>query len=119
MKHVFLTLMLQKPSRESKAKKHAEYLQTLLAWWQNGKLDKLMSQCKETQNHIKIPAERKENENRKAHCRFMLQGKVSKAIRFIDHDENSTTGVLPLTEEVLKQLKAKHPETGPIDPNFL
>ena len=44
---VFLPLMLQKPSRSSKAKDHRKYLLKRLLLWEKGNLRALLSECVE------------------------------------------------------------------------
>ena len=51
--HVFIPIMLQKPSPRSKAANNAKYLKDRLQMWEKGEIDKLMSQCREIQNNLK------------------------------------------------------------------
>ena len=107
--HIFMPLMLQRPSAKSKARDNAKYLQKRLLLWKEGDLDKIMSECREIQKRIKVKVEKEEVQRRKAFCRLMMAGKVAKALNFIDHDEEATVGVLPINSEVVEKLKAKHP----------
>ena len=47
--HVFVPIMLQKPSKKSKAKDHAKYLAARLEKWTKGDLQGLLEECKEIQ----------------------------------------------------------------------
>ena len=51
--HIFIPIMLQKPSPRSKAAINARYLKDRLELWGKGDIDKLMSQCREIQRNIK------------------------------------------------------------------
>ncbi len=51
--HIFLPIMLQKPSRKSKARDHATYLSKRLVRWKNGELDDLMEECRSIQKALK------------------------------------------------------------------
>ncbi len=107
--HVFVPIMLQKPSLKSKAATNAKYLRERLAMWEKGELNQIMKQCREIQRNIKISKNNTAEQRYKAFCRHMFEGKVAKALRFIDHDEDATVGMLPCTPEVLQKLKEKHP----------
>ena len=48
----------------------------------------------------------------------MLQGKVNAALCLL-HDETSNAGVLPLLDEVIEELKRKHPEPQPSDESVM
>ena len=49
---VFLPLMLQKPSRSSKAKDHCKYSLKRLLLWEKGNLRALLSECVEIQKRL-------------------------------------------------------------------
>ena len=51
--HIFVPIMLQKPSKNSKAKDHAKYLTSRLIKWSNGELDNLLKECHEIQTRLK------------------------------------------------------------------
>ena len=46
---VFLPMMLQKPSHNSKAKDHCKHLQKLLQFWEKGDLRSILNKCCEMQ----------------------------------------------------------------------
>ena len=46
-----------------------------------------------------------------------MQGKISAALKFLDNE--STSGVLSLTPDILAELEKKHPEAEPIADNAL
>ena len=117
--HVFIPIMLQKPSPRSKAANNAKYLKDRLQMWEKGEIDKLMSQCREIQNNLKKSKNQTADQRYKAFCRFMFEGKVAKAMRFIDHDEESANGALACTPEVLEKLKEKHPHSRKTHPSAL
>ena len=57
--HIFIPLMLQKPSLHSRAKENNKYIDKRLAYWSEGRLGDILSECqiiqkrmkKERQNH--------------------------------------------------------------------
>ncbi len=98
-------LLLQKPSKNSKSKLHAEYLEKRLSWWKKGDISSLIKEGEAIQKKLvkgKISKEHKE----KVFVRLMLQGKVSSAMRWIG---SQSTSLLQVDEEVLKVLKEQHP----------
>ena len=79
--HVFIPIMLQKPSAKSKAKKNAEYLTKRLLLWKDGNLNSIMSEAREIQSRLKASNKILEESKSKGFCRLMFQGKVRQAIK--------------------------------------
>ena len=94
--HVFIPIMLQKPSLKSKAKKNAEYLGKRLLLWKDGDLDSIMSEAREIQSRLKAFNKVQEEAKSKGFCRLMFQGKVRQAMKLVDND-NDVKGVHRLT----------------------
>ncbi len=107
--HIFIPLMLQRPSSKSKAKENAKYLETRLQLWSAGKVQEIMDECNEIQKKLTKKLQKKKENKDKAFCRLMLLGKVGPAMKFINHDD-PTIGVHPITEEIKKLLEEKHPK---------
>ena len=51
--HIFIPLMLQKPSSKSKAKDHSRYLEKRLKYWHAGDMKSLMAENREIQKKLK------------------------------------------------------------------
>ncbi len=103
--NIFIPLMLQKPSAKSKNKDHIRYLKKRLVWWKEGKVDELLSECREIQRLIKERNEKKRPEKSliKGFTNLMMEGKVKQAIKLIDAD-SQVTGVHQLTERIRNAL---------------
>ena len=70
--HVFIPLMLQKPSSKSKPRDHTKYLKSRLERWKNGQLGSLMEEAREIQKRIKVKPNKDMTEaNNKAFTNFM------------------------------------------------
>ena len=108
MLHVFIPLLLQKPSQKAKAKENVFYLQKRLKWWRDGNLRSLVDECREIQARMKKTLAGKKESKEKAFCRLMLLGKVGEAMRFINNDD-VTYGVHDISDEVKDILLQKHP----------
>ena len=80
--HVFMPLMLQKPSKSSKAKDHAKYLESRLGKWKEGNLKDLLHEGINIQKRLSTSLKYTEESNRKAFCscRLMLAGEVKCAL---------------------------------------
>ena len=91
--HIFVPIMLQKPSKKSKAKDHTKYLAARLEKWTNGDLQGLLEECKEIQKRLVKSQTLKLESKEKAFVRLMLLGKLRQARKFIDND---TQGYLTL-----------------------
>ncbi len=116
--HIFIPLMLQKPSAKSKAKENSLYLQKRLQWWIQGDLNSLLAETRVIQTRLKKKNEKKQESKQKAFCRLMLLGKVSKAMNFINNDD-ITLGVHPITDEIKQLLREKHPVGKPAEQEIL
>ena len=116
--HVFLPIMLQKPSSKSKAKEHTKYLERRLKLWNTGDLKALMAENREIQAKLKRGQEKKQQSKEKNFCRLMLMGKVSQAMKFINN-EDSTRGVHTLSDEIKQLLEEKHPKPREVDREIL
>ena len=104
--HIFLPLMLQKPSRKSKAKDNTKYLQKRLEWWYTGNIKSLLSEAREIQKRLSKGISKREEAREKAFCRLMLLGKIGQAMRFINN-EDVNLGVHPLSDQIVDILEKK------------
>ncbi len=80
--------MLQKPSPKSKPQQNAKFLKKRLTWWSEGNLASIMDENRAIQKRLQNRTERVKEGQSKAFCRLMLLGKIRKATKFIDNDEN-------------------------------
>ena len=107
--HIFLPLMLQKPSSKSKARDPSKYLERRLKLWQAGDLDSLLAENREIQKKLRQKQDKNRESKEKAFCRLMLVGKLSQAAKFMD-SENETRGVHSLSDDIKQLLQKKHPK---------
>ncbi len=117
--HVYIPMMLQRPTPKSKPHQNSKYLRERLEWWEEGDLDSIAKQCRQIQQHLAKKQKDQVTNNQKAFCRLMLQGRVRKALKYINDSEPLTGGIHNLTKEVMQELKLKHPEPGLKDPSVL
>ena len=76
-----------------------------LVWWKEGKVQLLLDECRAVQDRL-LKTKSTPQDNVKAFTRLMLQGRVSAALRFIGSQQ---TGLVPVNNEVIEDLKSKHP----------
>ena len=117
--HVFMPAMLQRPTPRSKPQQNSKYLKERLQWWANGDLDPLMQHCRQIQKQLEKKSKEDAVNNTKAFCRLMLQGRVRKALKYINDSEPQAGGVHKLSKEVIEELKKKHPKPGAVDSSAL
>ena len=110
--HIFMPIMLQKPSAKSKARDHSKYLAQRLVKWTNGDLVSLMAEAREIQKRHQRIVDQKTTNKTKLFCNLMLLGKISQATKLFNHDD-STTGVHPVNDTILEILRKKHPKPAP------
>ena len=107
------SLMLQKPSSKSKAKDHSNCLTRRLALWRNGEIELILRETKQIQkNFTSSKKTRSLDDVSKIFAKLVMGGKLSAAIKFLDKE--SSTGVITLSDSVIKELKTKHPQPAPI-----
>ena len=110
--HIFIPIMLQKPSRRPTNREKMRYLGDRLKRWKEGDIDSLFSECQEIQKRLRRKNTSNSESDQKAFCRLMLEGKISKAMRFINH-EDRVIGVHEPNEDIIDILKSKHPVAKP------
>ena len=105
---VLLATALQKPSVKSKAKDHKECLEKRLALWKEGEVESLLREGRSIQKRL-AKAKRTEPPNKaKIFAKLVMEGQINSALRYLS--EADCDGVLPLTDDVMRQLQEKHPE---------
>ena len=110
-------ILLQKPSRNSKAKEHSQNLEYRLDHWMEGKMYVLIKKCKIIQKNLLSCKRRTIDDTARIFSKLVFQGKINAALKFLSTENDF--GVLAKTDEVLKELQTKHPEPSPIQPNTL
>ena len=106
---VLLAVGLQKPSQKSKAKDHQECLEKRLKLWKNGEIECLLREGRMFQRRIQKSRRNSDPPNKaRIFAKLVMEGQINSALRFLSEAESG--GVLPLTEDVRRQLREKHPE---------
>ena len=123
---VLLAEGLQKPSPKSKAKDHQDVLSKRLILWRQGEINKLLREGRIIQGRIGKLKASEPPDRSKVFAKLVLEGQINSALRFLS--ETTSGGVLSLTDEVMSQLKQKHPNPqsaklgsllfGPIDDQY-
>ncbi len=111
-------LLLQKPNFKFKSKDHAISLARRMLLWQAGDFDKLVREARSIQASCRVTRQcRTPEQISKTFAKMMLEGKVNAAMRLLD--ESNSGGVLPLSDDVLKELTMRHPAPQPADESTL
>ena len=115
---VLPSIILQKPSATSKSKEHSSAIERRLTLWRQGDLNMLMKEIRFIQNRFFNSKKASSIEEiSRTFTKLVFQGKISAAIKMLNK-ENST-GLLNLSDEVLTQLKEKHPAPAEIEEECL
>ena len=104
--HVFVPLMLQKPSKKSKNRDHIRYLKERLEKWKIGDLAGLVSEGDAIQKRLRS-FKQTPVDTQKVFVKLMIHGKVAAALKWITQNQSS---VLPINESTVEKLKSKHPD---------
>ena len=112
-------LLLQKPSKKSKAKDHKDALERRLQLWDEGKISELIRECQTIQNHLSSNKNGKQSikEISKKFIDRMSKGNINGAIKLLS--DNMENGIIPLNEETLSKLREKHPKSKIADKDVL
>lgn len=108
---VLLAVSLQKPGSKSKAKDHVDALSKRLVLWKEGEIHKLLREGRLIQGRIGKSKMSDPPNKSKIFAKLVLEGQINAALRFVS--ETSSGGVLGLTDDVMAQLKEKHPDPQP------
>ena len=111
-------LLLQKPSKNSKAKDHLKALERRLESWISGDLLELLKEAETIQKSLrskKISTNIAEISKR--FSQEMKKGNVNSAMKILT--DNVKNDILPLTRQTLNQLQLKHPEGKEVSQEIL
>ena len=75
---------------------------------EKGQIDRLMREGRFIQARLPKTSSRKPQDKARIFANLIMEGQIKSAMRFLDKDGNH--GVLLLTEEIMNQLRQKHPE---------
>ena len=118
--HVLPALLLQKPSKNSKARDHLRCLEKRLVMWDSGDITALLSEARTIQERFKtsVGSKRRTTDDvARIFARLMLQGKVNAALKFLSEENGG--GVHKVTDEIMDELQKKHPKPAPISEGSL
>ena len=109
--HIMPSLLLQKPSKTSKAKDHTKALERRMELWWNGDINALVFEAETIQNRMKtVNSARDISQISKQFVMMMEKGNVNGTLKVLTN--NMSNGILPLNDETLTLLKDKHPEAN-------
>ena len=112
------SLLLQKPSKTSKAKDHVRSLERRLDLWNKGELMELLFEGTTIQRNLKTVNTRKSVSSiSKKFTEQMSKGNINAAIKLLS--SNMENGIVPLNENTIKQLIQKHPKSKKADAEIL
>ena len=104
---VFIPLMIQKPSRNSKTKDHKYHLNKRLQMWERGQIKDLINEGKMIQKRFQTSQRKTKSNITKAFANLILQGKTAAACKLINREQG---GPVMVNDEVMAKLKDKHPK---------
>ena len=106
------SLLLQKPSKDSKAKEHLKKLEERLKSWNEGDINILIREGRHIQKRLASSRKRSTKDSARIFSKLKFQGKINAALKLLSDDWDY--GILPADENTLIELKLKHPSPSPI-----
>ena len=116
--HIFIPLMLQKPSKKSKARDHTKYLMSRLEKWKQGNLQYLLAEGKEIQKRLRKNKSKKLESKQKSFLRLMSARKVGQVTKLINNND-MVVGVHSISDDIKEALAKKHPKAEKLFPEVL
>ena len=116
--HAMPALLLQKPSKSSKAKDHLQALERRMKLWDEGDVEGLLYEGMTIQQRLR--SDKEGMTIAKISLKFkniMSKGNVNEALKLLT--DNMHSGILPLNKETLELLIQKHPEPREPSPDIL
>ena len=110
-------LLLQKPSRTSKAKEHLKKLEERLTLWKDGHIEVLLNEGLKIQQRLTTSKRRTSDDVSRAFAKLILEGKINAALKMIS--EEASNGVLDLDDKTMADLRKKHPAPSPVSEGSL
>ena len=111
------SLLLQKPSKESKSKDHLKALERRMELWKSGDLIDLFEESLTIQKNLKSVQQVKTIAQISKKCSIEMQkGNVNGALKLLT---NNMHGILPLNDDTISKLRMKHPKAVNPDPVVL
>ena len=107
--HVVPALLLQKPSKPSKAKDHLKAIERRLRLYEEGNITELVNESKTIQE--RLPSTNSQMNIEKLSSKFkqlMQKSNANGTLRLLTN--NMSNGTIPLSDETLQMLSLKHPE---------
>ena len=115
---VMPSLILQKPSRNSKAKDHSEALRRTMILWQYDDLLQMFKEAETIQKELKDSTKPKSiAQLSKKFVEHMNKGDINSAIKLLSNSMEN--GILPPNDTTLNLLKQKHPFQSEDDKQLL
>ena len=112
------SLLLQKPSFKSTSKQHSECLKRRISLWKDGDFDALVREARTIQSKLKSSNSSRSPEHlAKTFSKLMLQGKTHAALKLLE--KGASNGILGLSDDVISNLKSKHPDAADADESVL
>lgn len=117
---VMPALLLQKPSFKSTSKEHSLCLSRRLAQWESGDIAALLREARTIQDKLRSstpPNSLSEERLAKTFAKLVFEGKISAAIKLLE--QQSSSGVLPLSQTTIDELIRKHPSATEAETSVL
>ena len=108
--------LLQKPTRNGKARNHTKKLEERLSTWKGGWITDVVK-GRIIQERIRSSCQQVSKDHAKIFANLMMQGRVSSALKILTSD--LCVGVHKINDDVKNALKQKHPKPSPILENTL
>ena len=91
----------------SKAKNHHECLCKRLNRWNGREIDSLLREGRTIQRRLTSSHRKNEPDSARVFANLVMSGQINSALQYLRGENGG--GVLPLTDDIMKQLREKHP----------
>ena len=105
-------VIMQKPSKDSKAKDHVKKVEDRLKSWKEGKISELLRESRIIQERLKSNKKPPVKDIAKSFANLMFTGRVNAALKLLS--DESENGVHTITDDIRNELLLKHPKPASI-----
>ena len=87
---------------------HQECLEKRLTLWRNGEIESLLREGRMIQRRLSKSNKNDPPNKAGIFAKLVMEGQINSALRYLSEDDSG--GVLSLTDDVVRQLREKHPD---------
>ena len=103
--------------KESKSKEHCRKLEERISAWKEGRIHEILLEGRVIQQQLNRSKRSKNEDMSRNFAKLVFQGKINAALKLLSSE--SDFGVHQINDDIINELRRKHPDPSPIQENTL